>query len=396
MDAPTLYQRAFGEPARSVVQAPGRLELLGNHTDYNEGLVLALAIDKYIQIAVGPRKDGYIHLVTSAFPEPETFPFDRIEKNPPAAWANYVKGVLLQLRRRGVHFTGFNAAIHGTIPLGAGMSSSAALEVATALAVRRLAPFTLNELGAGPLTRRQPGDASPPLDSAEKMHLAKLCQAAESEFVGVRCGLLDQIASLFGKEGQVIQIDCRFNSISHQPLPAGVVVVVSNSGVKHELAAGEYNALRAHCEAAARALGVPALRSVNVEQLRANQTRLQPRDYECAFHVVTENQRVVFAERALREGDVDQLGQYLFQSHESSRDYFKNSCPELDLLVELARATPGCIGSRLTGGGFGGATISLVRDSAVKEFVAGMSQRYATRTGRQLESWICRVVDGAR
>src|SRR5579863_1622470 len=197
-DAATLFKSRFGHPPVHQVRAPGRLELLGNHTDYNDGLVLSLAVDKYIHIAAGPRNDGKIELVSTAFPEPEVFWLDKPAKNPAAPWADYCKGVLLQLRKRGVHFSGFNAAIHGTIPHGAGMSSSAALEVATALAVRQLFPFALTETGLGAPPKRDARGQLPPLGNAERLPLAKVCHAAENEFVGVRSGLLDQISSLFG------------------------------------------------------------------------------------------------------------------------------------------------------------------------------------------------------
>lgn len=393
--ARALFQQHYKVSPRALVQAPGRLELLGNHTDYNEGLVLSLAVDKYIFIAAGPRNDGKIELISSAFPEPEIFSMDRLEKNPKASWANYVKGVLDQLRRRRVHFTGFNAAIHGTIPLGAGMSSSAALEVAAALAIRQLFPFRLKEHSLGTPPARDVHGHVPPPDSDERMQLAKLCQAAESEFVGVNCGLLDQISSLFGKAGQVIEIDCQHHTVSYEPMLSGVQVVVCNSGVKHELAAGEYNAMRRHCESAARALGVRSLRLVTLEQLRENKAKLEARDFECALHVVGEIQRVVYGGRALRANDLDQFGVYLFQSHESSRVHFKNSCEELDVLVDLAREQAGCVGARLTGGGFGGATINLVRTEKVNDFVEAVSTGYRERTGRELEAWVCQVVVGA-
>src|SRR4051812_15759822 len=227
----SFFREKFGAPPLYIVKAPGRLELLGNHTDYNDGLVMSIAIDKYIFIASGPRKDGQVDLVSTAFPEHESFFVDRIEKNPAAPWANYPKGVLLQLRERGVHFTGFNAAIHGTIPFGAGLSSSAALEIATALTVRDLFPFSLNEFSMQPAPIRSDRGQLPPLKNDEKMALAKIGQAAESKFVGANVGLLDQISSLFGKANQVIEIDCRHNTVKHAPMPAGIAVVVCDSGV---------------------------------------------------------------------------------------------------------------------------------------------------------------------
>ncbi len=389
-----LFRKRFGATPPHVVRAPGRLEVLGNHTDYNEGLVMAAAVDRYIFMAVEPRSDGWIELVSSAFPEPERFRTDVLRSNPAARWADYVKGVLAQLRKRGVPFGGFNAAIHGTVPPGAGMSSSAALEVATALAVRRLYPFGLSETGPAPPPQRDARGLPPPLAPAERMHLAHLCRAAENEFVGMPCGILDQVSSLFGRAWHVLTIDCRFGSVETLPL-TGEVLVVCDSGVRHALVSGQYAALRQHCESAARKLGARSLRSVEPADLKAHRERLTAREFECAWHVVSEIARVVAAERALRDGDHAQFGQYLFQSHESSRDFLRNSTPELDLLVELARAHPACLGARLTGGGFGGATIHLVRHHQVEEFVQYMAREHQRRTGRPLQPMICQIVDGA-
>lgn len=389
-----FFQKMFGASPAQLVRAPGRLELLGNHTDYNGGLVMALAVDKYIYIAASPRKDGLIELTSTSFNGRETFYIDKIEKNPAAPWANYVKGVLLKLRERGVHFTGFNAAVHGTIPFGAGLSSSAALEMATALIVRALFPYRLNENSLDEPPSRENG-ALPPLTPAEKLRIAKVGQAAESQFVGVNCGLLDQMSSMFGKEGHVIQIDCLDQTVQHDPMPVGVTVVVADSAVKHDLSAGEYNELREQCESAARKLGVKFLRFVDPKQLEAQKSKLTDREYRCAFHIVGENQRVVFGERALREGDIYQFGQYLFQSHASSRDYFGNSTIELDALVECAHGLKGCYGARLTGGGFGGATINLVHVDAVEDFRTQLAEKYFKRTQIRTEPWVAKVVEGA-
>jgi galactokinase len=305
-----------------------------------------------------------------------------------------VKGVLLELRRKGVHFSGFSAAIDSSIPLGAGMSSSAALEVATALVVRELYPYALNEYGAADLPPpRDRRGRLPALGLKERLPLARICQAAENRFVGVQCGLLDQISSLCAKAHHVLSIDCRFQTVAHAPL-IGEAMVVCNSGVKHELVAGEYNALREHCESAARALRAKSLRSVEMSYLKANKEKLSAREYECAYHVVGEIQRVVYAERALREDDHRQFGEFMFQSHESSRDFLRNSCPELDRLVALARRHRACLGSRLTGGGFGGATISMVAYHEVESFIAHMVAGYKKETGVVLEPMVCQMVDG--
>lgn len=393
-EAQTVFKQHFGETPAHAVKAPGRLELLGNHTDYNDGLVMSLAVDKYIFMTSSPRADGKVELVTSAFPGKETFRVDDLKKNPAAAWANYVKGVLEQLRKRGVHFGGFNAAVHGTIPMGAGMSSSAALEVATALTVRKLYPFGLSATGLSAAPPRNSKGELPAASHAEKLEIAKVCRAAENQFVGVNCGILDQISSLFGKASSVIDIDCSSLVVGNSPMP-GEAVIVCNSGVKHELVGGEYNELRQNCENAAKKLGAKFLRTVDLKTVEANKTKLTPREYECARHVVSEIARVVAGERALREGDHRQFGQYMFQSHESSRDFLKNSTKELDILVELARKAPGILGARLTGGGFGGATINLVSHHQAGAFMEFMSREYEKAIGVKMTPLVCQIVDGA-
>lgn len=393
-DAPTLFKRHFSQTPTHLATAPGRLEVLGNHTDYNNGLVMSVAVDKYIFIASSPRNDGRVELVSTAFPEPETFSISDIKPNPTASWANYVKGVLLQLKKRGVHFGGFNAAIHSTIPMGAGMSSSAALEVATAMTIRRLHPFTLTETGVTLPPKPNAKGELPPVSLAERMHYAKVCRAAENEFVGVPCGILDQVSSLFGKAWSVMEIDCQSLTVEHAPL-SGIAMVVCNSMVKHELVGGEYKELRDNCESAARKLGAKFLRTVETKQVLAAKDKLTPREFECAHHVVTEIARVVAGERALRANDLAQFGQFMFQSHESSRDSLKNSTQELDILVELARKHPACLGARLTGGGFGGATINMVAHHEAESFIAHMTAGYEKQTGVKTQPLICQVVDGA-
>ncbi len=393
-DATTLFRKQFSQPPIHVVRAPGRLELLGNHTDYNDGLVLSLAVDKCIEFAVSPRTDGKIELVSSAFSERESFSVDQLQKNPAAPWADYVKGVLAQMRKRGVHFKGFTGAIHGTIPMGAGMSSSAALEVATALAVRQLYPYTLTDTGLATPPKPDARGKLPVLTPRDKLAIAKLCQAAESEFVGVRVGLLDQVSSLCGKAWHAMEIDFKFLTVELLPLP-GEAIVVCDSGKKHELVGGEYNELRAHCEAAAKKLGVASLRAADSKMLEAGKAKLSEREYQCARHIVDEIQRVVVAGRALRNDDHAQFGQYMLQSHESSRDFLKNSTPELDALVDIARKHPACLGARLTGGGFGGATINLVRHHEAPGFMEHMAAEYPKRCGLKTQPILCQIVDGA-
>jgi galactokinase len=390
-----FFRRHFHRAPSVVVRAPGRLELLGNHTDYNQGLVLSLAVDKYIQIAASPREDGLIELVSSAFPAAEKISVNDLRKNPERPWADYVKGVLLELQKVGIHFSGFSAAIHGTLPMGAGMSSSAALEVATALTIKRLFPFSLGGGAVERPTGRGPNPSEARMSAGEKLALARVCLAAENRFVGVNCGILDQISSLFGRASHAILIDCQNLAVDLVPLADGVSIVICQSGVKHQLVAGEYNELRRRCEAAASAMGLPSLRRADMDMLESWRARLPARDYACARHIIGEIQRVARGETALRAGDFQQFGQYMFQSHESSRDFFGNSAPELDLLVETAREHPACLGARLTGGGFGGATINLVENAGLESFSAHAAATYERLSGRKLEPMLCRVVDGA-
>lgn len=391
-----LFRRQFQVLPAHVVLAPGRVELLGNHTDYNDGLVLAAALDRHIALGVSPRRDGRIVLVSGAFPGRVEFPCNEVEKDPAAPWADHVKGVLRQLRDRGVHFTGFDAAIASDLPAGAGLSSSAALSVATALAVRALHPYRLGPAGLLEPPARGRDGLLPPPDAAGKRELARLCRAAEQGFVGVQCGLLDQISCLFGRAHHALELDCQSLSVETVPLPGAVTLVLCPSGVTHALAGGEYNALRAECEGAARALGVPSLRAVDAARLAAGRDRLTPRQQECARHVVGEIQRVVAGTRALRDGDLEQFGQYLGQSHASSRDLLRNSCPELDRLVGLAGRHPACLGARLTGGGFGGATISLVKCEGTEAFLDHMVRGWAEAGGGVLRPLCVQTGDGAR
>jgi galactokinase len=325
--------------------APGRAELLGNHTDYNEGYVLAIAVDRGTTITGQARADRQIEIHSRELGKSEAISLDQLLAERVAPWSRYLLGVVDQFRRNDLPVGGFDAEISGNLPLGAGLSSSASLENATVLFLSRLFGAKLDPL-----------------------QMARLSQKAEHDFVGVRCGLLDQIASLMSQREHATFIDCRTTEVSTVPLDGVASIIIANSNVKHALVGGEYNERRSDCEAAAHALGVKALRDASTEMLRVRRDQLADRIYHRALHITGENERVLAGVAALRQGKLADFGRLMFESHESSRLNFENSCPELDLLVATAHNTPGVLGARLSGGGFGGATINLVekgREEAV-------------------------------
>jgi len=329
--------------------APGRAEVLGNHTDYNEGYVMALAVDRGTTLTGQARNDRKIRIHSRELDKTETVELDQLLAEKVAPWSRYVLGVVDQFRRNELPLGGFEVEISSNLPLGAGLSSSASLENATVLFLGKL-------FGA----------------KLDPMQMARIAQKAEHDFVGVRCGLLDQIASLMSTPNHITCIDCRTTEVSHVPLDPRARVILANSNVKHALVGGEYNERRSDCEAAAHALGVPALRDATTEMLKARKSELVDRIYYRALHITGENERVVEGTAALRKGDLARFGELMFQSHESSRVNFENSCPELDLLVATARKTPGVYGARLSGGGFGGATINLVEAGREEEVVKAL------------------------
>jgi galactokinase len=350
-----------------VTYAPGRAELLGNHTDYNEGYVLALAVDRGTTLTGRRRDDRMIHLRSRELGQSETVSLDHLAAEKVAGWSRYTLGVVDQFRRNEIPLEGFEAEITSNLPLGAGLSSSAALENATVL-------FLLQAFGG----------------KLDPIQVAKFSQMAEHDFVGVRCGLLDQISSLMSRADHATFIDCRTYQVDHTPLSGHVDVIIANSGVKHALVEGEYNTRRADCEAAAQALGVKALRDVTRAQLEQQKDRLADRIYRRALHIVGENERVLAGMEALREGNLGVFGKLMFESHESSRVNFENSCPELDDLVAAARATPGVYGARLSGGGFGGATINLVERGREEEVVRALAKALP-----QVKCLVTQASDGA-
>ena len=353
---------------RAEASAPGRVELLGNHTDYNQGVVLGAAIDRGVRVTGESRDDGRIVIESSMMGRAEIRPGDLVPRTE-QPWTNYVLGVANELRNAGVPVHGFSAQIESDVPAGAGLSSSAAFEVATALFLLKLADAEL-----------------PP------MEIARVCQRAEHKFVGVQSGLLDQVCSIFGKADHVVHFDARTEEVRNVPFPRGLALVITESGQTRELASGLYNQRREETRAAANALGVPALRDASVAMLSTLPPLLQRR----AAHIVGENERVERAVNLLKRGDGGGFGALMNESHESSRTNFENSTPELDLLVGIARELPGVLGARLTGGGFGGATVTLCRHDVANEVAAQIGRRYAERTKRVARTFICRIAAGAR
>jgi len=351
--------------------APGRVELLGNHTDYNDGVVLAAAIDRGVTITGELSGDSILLLQSDGAPVRHDLDYRWPE---PLAgqnkWANYPLGVVRMLLEEGYEVPGFSASISSDLPVGAGLSSSAALEVATCLLIEKLSGYSL-----------------------EPMARAKLCRRAENEFVGVNCGLLDQASSVFGEENAAIFLDCRSETTSTVAFPDGFALLIANSEVQHELTGGEYNERRAQCFEAARILGVPALRDVSSEQLQAaDMPELTRRR---ALHVTGEIERVLAGVEHLRSGDGEEFGKLMFASHESSRLNFENSTPELDVLVEIARKTEGVYGSRLSGGGFGGATVSLINPENAEAIIAAYTREYRERTGIDCQTYLTTLAAGA-
>lgn len=350
--------------------APGRVELLGNHTDYNQGVVLGAAINRGTTVTGNRRNDGIVQIRSGDFGKVE-IPLSKLHPVTEERWANYAFGVVRELMDAGVPVAGFDAEITGDIPIGAGLSSSATLELAMALFLLKLFPWELAPL-----------------------QLAKACQRAEQRFVGVQCGLLDQMVSLFGRADHAVFYDCRTEEILTVPFPQGLALIIAESGKKRTLASGEYNLRREETHAAARALGVVALRDVTPAIL-ARRNDLPDMVRHRATHIVEENERVWRAIKLLETGDGIGFGRLMNESHKSSRHNFENSTPELDLLVSIAQKLPGVLGARLTGAGFGGATVSLCEGERAEVIATELSERYSTESGITPRIFVYGIADGA-
>jgi len=366
--------RFNAEPA--IFVAPGRVNLIGEHTDYAEGFVMPVAINFATLAAISPRSDGKIVVYSENYGEEKTFD---AAAQPVASkhWSDYPLGVVAILTGEGHKIPGFSLSLWGDVPLGSGLSSSAALEVVTALAV-------LSLIGAS-----YPGPV-----------LARLCQRVENEFVGANCGIMDQFISANGKANHALLLDCRDLSYRLAPIPANVALVIANTMVKHSVAGGDYPTRRRESEAACAVIashrpGVPFLRDATLEDLEKWGHEMAPKSLMRARHVISENLRTVAASEALLRGDMKELGRLMAEAHASYSGDFEGSCVEADAMVALAQDLPGLIGARLTGGGFGGCTINLVEQSDAPAFAEALGARYTAQIGVVPEIHICHASDGA-
>ncbi len=354
-----------------VVRAPGRVNLIGEHTDYNDGFVLPMAIDRAVWIALRPRPDQRVLLHSLDFEQAAGFSLDQL-RHENAGWVEYCRGVAWALQEAGYSLAGWEGVMAGNVPIGAGLSSSAALELATARAFAAVSGW--------------------PWEAAT---MARIAQRAENQWVGMNCGIMDQMIAAAGRAGHALLIDCRSLATEAVPLPPGTVVVVLDTATRRELVESAYNERRAQCEAAARFFGAPALRDVTLAEFEALAGQLDPIIRRRARHVISENERTLQAAAAMCQGDAVTLGRLMDASHESLRQDFEVSRPELDTMAALARQQPGCYGARMTGGGFGGCAIALVETAAAPDFTTQVAAAYQAATGRQPKVYVCTATDGA-
>jgi galactokinase len=365
------FTQRFGRSPRWTVRAPGRVNLIGEHTDYNDGFVLPLAIDRAAWIALAPREDSRVVVHSIDYHEAREFSLENL-RNEKAGWIEYLKGVAWVLHEAGHKLRGWEGVLSGDVPVGAGLSSSAALEVACARAFAATSDFPW-----------------------EPVVMAKLAQMAENRWIGVNCGIMDQLISATGRAGHAMLIDCRSLALEAAPLPIDVAVVVLDTATRRGLVDSAYNERRSQCEAAARFFQVFALRDVDIELLQQRAAGLDPTTLRRARHVISENDRTLQAVDAMRRGDVAMLGQLMNQSHASLRDDYEVSSDALDAMVDCARAHPACYGARMTGAGFGGCAVALVREEAAEDFARRTAAAYQAKTGNTPAIYVCHATDGA-
>ncbi len=366
-----IFAQRFGAAPAFVVRAPGRVNLIGEHTDYNDGFVMPMAIDRAAWIALRPTHDRQVTVHSLDFDEIDTFRLDDLAPKR-GSWADYVRGVAWALQQHGYATVGWEGVMAGDVPLGAGLSSSAALELAVARAFG----------AAGGWTWDAP-------------RMAIVGQYAENKWVGMNCGIMDQMISAVGLADHALLIDCRSLAATPMPLPAGAAVVVLDTATRRGLVDSAYNERRAQCEAAARHFGVTALRDVTLAQLEAERPHLDDLTYRRARHVITEDDRVLQACDAMQANDASALGKLLDASHVSLRDDFQVSNRELDAIVAIAQAHPACLGARMTGAGFGGCAVALVETERTQKFVASTVAMYTARTGLTPRVYVCAATNGA-
>lgn len=371
-----VIRQRHSEPT-GIFHAPGRVNLIGEHTDYNDGFVMPAALAFYTTVAAAPRNDRKLQVYSIDFDEAREFALGDVAPGPTGHWSDYPRGVAGVLQTSGVTLRGANLVIKGDVPIGAGLSSSAAIEVATAFALLAVTRTRL-----------------------ERREIASICQQAEHEYAGTKCGIMDQFISCFGQADHALLLDCR--SLQYEPvkIASRARIVVCNTMVRHELAAGEYNLRRADCEDGVKYLqqhlpDIRALRDVGSAQLVEFGRGMPDRIYRRCRHVIAENARTLEAAKALKQGDLEQFGTLMGESHESLRGDYEVSCRELDLMVAIAGNCRGVYGARMTGGGFGGCTVNLVEADAVEAFQTAVLHQYETATGIHPEIYVCRAANGA-
>ncbi|HEY6376013.1 MAG TPA: galactokinase [Edaphobacter sp.] len=370
-----VHRRKFGLNGQ-LFAAPARVNLIGEHTDYTGGLVMPMAIDFRTAAVISPRGDGRAVFYSANFDEEVSFEIASLGRAR-GEWSDYPAGVLWSLLQEGIAVGGFSMTLMGDVPLGAGLSSSASIEVATAMALLSHAGATL------------------PLEK-----IATLCRRAENEYVGAKSGIMDQFVVTGGVAHRMMLLDCRSLGYELLPLPEQERVVICNSMVKHDVAAGEYGDRRDEVEAGQAVLrrlrpGIELLRDATVEDLEACREKMTPESFARCRHIITENARVMEARGALLDGDMERFGALMVEAHASMRDDFAASCVEVDQLVEIAMRQPGCFGARISGGGFGGCTVNVVSVERTEQFVEAVQQEYAAATGIEAQCFVCEPSDGA-
>ncbi|MCU0496524.1 MAG: galactokinase [Anaerolineae bacterium] len=361
----------FGEAPALLVRAPGRVNLIGEHTDYNDGFVLPLAINRTVWIALRPREDDRVRVYLMDFQQEVDFSLDQLEKGPSNP-LEYIKGMAWALESAGLNLKAWEGVLKSDVPIGAGLSSSAALEMATARAFHAVSGFVWN-----------------------KAQIAKLGQKTENQWIGVKSGIMDQMISVSGQAGYALLIDCRSLETELVPLPTDTAVVILDTSTRRGLVGGAYNERRAQCEEAARFFRVKALRDVNLDQLEAHMDQLEPLTRRRARHVVSENERTLAARDAMKANDPSKLGRLMNDSHDSLRDDFEVSTDALNAIVECARGHWACYGARMTGAGFGGCAVALVKANGATDFAQQVAECYRTATGHTAQIYITSAAEGA-